>query len=50
MEQSRVDWPSFVLCAAILLFTSIPLMAYPEASSAYLEKTGSRLANTATSN
>jgi BCCT family betaine/carnitine transporter len=38
MEQSRVDWPSFGLCAAILLFTSVPLMAYPEASSVYLEK------------
>jgi choline-glycine betaine transporter len=38
MEQSRIDWPSFGLCAAILLFTSIPLMVYPEASSAYLEK------------
>jgi len=38
MEQSRVDWPSFVVCAAILLFASVPLIAYPEASSAYLEK------------
>jgi BCCT family betaine/carnitine transporter len=37
MEQSRVDWPSFVLCGAILLFVSVPLMAFPEASSAYLE-------------
>jgi len=45
MEQSRIDWPSFVLCAAILLFTSIPLMAFPEASSAYLENVYSYIAN-----
>jgi BCCT family betaine/carnitine transporter len=45
MEQSRVDWPSFVLCAAILLFTSVPLLVYPEASSAYLEMMYTTIAN-----
>jgi len=38
MDQSRIDWPSFGTCAAILLFTSIPLFAYPEASGVFLEK------------
>ena len=37
MEQSRVDWPSFGLCALILVTTSIPLFAFPEASGAALE-------------
>ncbi len=37
MEQSRIDWPSFGLCAAILVFTSIPLILFPDASSAALE-------------
>src|SRR5210317_1706946 len=45
MEQSRVDWPSFALCAAILLFTSVPLIAYPEASSAFLETAYARIAS-----
>lgn len=38
MEQSRVDWPSFVASAVILVGASIPLFAYPEESSAVLEK------------
>ena len=38
MQQSRIDWPSFGLSAAIVLFSSIPLLLYPEASTAFLEK------------
>jgi BCCT family betaine/carnitine transporter len=38
MEQSRIDWPSFALCALILVAASIPLFAYPEVSEAALEK------------
>ena len=38
MEQRRVDWPSFGICAAILVFASIPLVAYPDASGIALEK------------
>ncbi len=38
MEQSRIDWPSFALSAVILVATSIPLFAFPEASKAALEK------------
>ena len=45
MEDSRIDWPSFGLCAAILLFVSIPLFAYPEASSAFLESLYAYIAN-----
>ncbi len=45
MEQSRIDWPSFGLCAAILLFTSVPLFAFPEASSAFLEKLYAYISN-----
>jgi len=37
MEQSRIDWPSFGLCAAILVSASIPLFLYPDASSTMLE-------------
>ncbi len=37
MEQKRVDWPSFVISAAVLLATSIPLFIWPEASAAMLE-------------
>lgn len=45
MEDSRIDWPSFGLCAAILLFASIPLFAYPETSSAFLESLYAYIAN-----
>ncbi len=38
MEQRRIDWPSFGLCAAILVATSVPLLAYPEQSAAALER------------
>jgi len=37
MEQSRIDWPSFALCALILVSASIPLFIYPSASEAALE-------------
>ena len=37
MEQSRVDWPSFGLCALILVSASIPLFLFPDASAAALE-------------
>ena len=37
MEQSRVDWPSFGLCALILVSASIPLFLFPDASGAALE-------------
>ncbi len=37
MEQRRIDWPSFGLCAFILLAASIPLFAYPSESEAVLE-------------
>jgi len=37
MEQRRIDWPSFGLCALILVAASIPLFFYPEASEAALE-------------
>jgi len=38
MNQSRIDWPSFVLCALILIGASIPLFVFPGASEAALEK------------
>ena len=37
MEQSRIDWPSFGLCAAILISASILLFAFPDASNRALE-------------
>ncbi len=37
MEQSRIDWPGFGACAAILVLSAIPLVAYPEESGAFLE-------------
>ena len=45
MEQSRVDWPSFGLCAAIILFTAVPLVAFPDASGAFLERLYAYIAN-----
>jgi betaine/carnitine transporter, BCCT family len=38
MEQSRIDWPSFALCAAIVVLASIPLFAYPAQSTAFLDE------------
>ncbi|MCP5093606.1 MAG: BCCT family transporter, partial [Gammaproteobacteria bacterium] len=37
MEQSRIDWPSFGLCALVLVSTSVPLFLFPDAASAALE-------------
>lgn len=37
MEQNRIDWPSFGLCALILVAASIPLLLYPQSSAAALE-------------
>lgn len=37
MEQSRIDWPGFGLCALILVATSVPLFLFPDAASAALE-------------
>jgi len=37
MEQSRIDWPSFGLCAVILIGASVPLLLFPEASGGALE-------------
>ncbi len=37
MEQSRIDWPGFGVCVAILVLSAIPLVAYPEESGAFLE-------------
>jgi len=37
MEQRRIDWPSFALCALILVAASVPLFAYPAVSEAALE-------------
>ena len=45
MEQSRVDWPSFGLCAAIILFTAVPLVAFPDESGAFLERLYAYIAN-----
>jgi BCCT family betaine/carnitine transporter len=45
MDQHQIDWPSFALCALILVFASIPLFAYPEASAATLEKAYAFISN-----
>ena len=37
MEQSRIDWPSFVTCVAIVLLVCLPLAAFPEAGGALLQ-------------
>ena len=45
MDQSRIDWPSFVLCALILVGASFPLFVYPDVSEAALEKLYGFIAN-----
>lgn len=45
MEQSRIDWPSFGVSAAILVFSAIPLVAYPEESGVFLEALYTYIAN-----
>lgn len=37
MEQSKIDWPSFVACVAIILVVCIPLAASPDAAGAVLQ-------------
>ena len=37
MQQSRIDWPSFGLCAAILAGASVPLFLFPQAANEILE-------------
>jgi len=45
MEQSRIDWPSFGLCAAIIILAAIPLFAFPDQSSVFLERLYTTIAN-----
>ena len=45
MSDSRIDWPSFGLTAAILLLTSVPLFLWPDASAALLERLYSWIAH-----
>lgn len=45
MEQSRIDWPSFGLCAVIILSASLPLIAWPDASAKFLEDLYAYIAN-----
>ena len=45
MEQSRIDWPSFGLCAAIIILSAVPLMVFPAESSAFLERLYAYIAN-----
>ena len=37
MQQSRIDWPSVMLAATILVAASIPLLIWPDASGKALE-------------
>jgi len=37
MEQTRIDWPSFGACVAIIVLVCIPLAAAPESAGIYLE-------------
>jgi BCCT family betaine/carnitine transporter len=39
MEQSRVDWPSFGACVAIIVLVCIPLAASPDTAGAMLQAT-----------
>jgi BCCT family betaine/carnitine transporter len=45
MEQRRIDWPSFGICALILVSASIPLFVYPDASEAALDSLYGHIAN-----
>jgi BCCT family betaine/carnitine transporter len=45
VEQSRIDWPSFALCALILVGASIPLFVFPDVSEAALEALYGFIAN-----
>jgi len=37
MEQSRIDWPSFCACVAIIVVVCIPLAASPDAAGMFLQ-------------
>ncbi len=45
MEQSRIDWPGFGLSAAIIVLVAIPLFAFPDESSVFLERLYAYIAN-----
>ena len=45
MEQSRIDWPGFGLGAAIIILSAVPLMVFPDESSAFLERLYAYIAN-----
>jgi len=38
MEQSRIDWPSFGACVAIIVVVCIPLATAPESAGAFLQQ------------
>ena len=38
MEQSRIDWPNFAACVAIIVLVCIPLAASPESGGALLQR------------
>ncbi|MDH3265342.1 MAG: BCCT family transporter [Gammaproteobacteria bacterium] len=37
MEQSRIDWPSFGACAAIIVLVCVPLAASPDTAGSFLQ-------------
>jgi BCCT family betaine/carnitine transporter len=45
MEQSRIDWPSFGACAAIILVVCITLLLSPEAAGVMLQSVYNYIAN-----
>lgn len=45
MEQQRIDWPSFGLCAAIILFVAVPLFVFPDESGVFLEASYTYISN-----
>lgn len=44
-QKGQVDWPSFLLCAVIVLCAAMPLLAAPEASAKFLEDLYAYIAN-----
>ena len=45
MEQQRIDWPSFGLCAAIILCVAVPLFVFPDESGVFLEASYTYISN-----
>ena len=37
MEQSRIDWPSFIACVAIIVVVGLTLLVAPDAAAARLD-------------